>query len=69
MKNLLNNHLNIVNIINNDNTLNNSFKEYQINIKENYDKWLENSYKPEIKKIKENIENIEIKLKYWIEIK
>jgi len=62
MKSLLNNHLDIVNIVNNNN-LNNSFTEYQTNIKDNYDKWINNHYEIKLKSFEENIEIIELKLK------
>jgi hypothetical protein len=61
--NLLNNHMNIINIINCDNILNNSFNEYQKIIKDNYNKWIDEHYNIKIKILQENIENIEIKLK------
>ena len=60
---LFNNHLNIVNIIDNDTKLNNSFVDYQNNIKEKYDNWIKNNYDIKIKSLEENIDNVEIKLK------
>jgi hypothetical protein len=60
---LLNNHIYIINIINYDNILNNSFNEYQKIIKDNYEKWIDEHYNIKIKTLEENIENIEIKLK------
>jgi hypothetical protein len=55
--------MNIINIINCDNILNNSFNEYQKIIKDNYNKWIDEHYNIKIKILQENIENIEIKLK------
>lgn len=63
INNLLNNHQNIINIINNNTDLNNSFNNYQKNVKENYENWINNHYIINIKTIEENIDNIEIKLK------
>jgi len=60
---LLNNHIYIINIINYDNILNNSFNEYQKIIKDNYEKLIDEHYNIKIKTLEENIENIEIKLK------
>ena len=63
INNLFNNHLNIINIINKDNKLDNSFYDYQKNIKDNYDNWIKDVYEIKNKSIEENIENIEMKLK------
>jgi len=69
INNLLNNHMNIINIINNfdliteKNNLSECFNEYQFKIKENYDKWIINYYLINIKNIEENIEQIETTLK------
>ena len=63
--NLLNNHLNIVNIINNVEKINNSFNEYQINVKENYENWINNHYNIQYKSIEENIEITELKIKEY----
>lgn len=63
INNLFCNHVNIINIVNNDVNLNNSFNIYQNNIKENYDNWIKTHYDINIKSIEENIENIEIKIK------
>jgi len=62
--NLLNNHLEIINI-SNEYSISNStevFTNYDNLIKELYNKWLENYYKSKIIEIDRNIDNIETKI-------
>jgi hypothetical protein len=62
--NLLNNHLEVINI-SNEYSISNSteiFTNYDVLIKDLYNNWLENYYKQKIIEIDENIENIEIKI-------
>jgi len=62
LNNLINNHMNIVSIVNNDDNLNNSFKEYQKDIKEKYEKWIFNHFIVQNKLLEDNIKIVEDKI-------
>lgn len=59
---LINNHMNIVNIVNNDDILNNSFNNYQKDIKDKYEKWIFNHYIIQNKILEDNIKIVENKI-------
>lgn len=59
---LINNHMNIVNIVDNDDILNNSFNNYQKDIKDKYEKWIFNHFIVQNKILEDNIKNVENKI-------
>jgi len=60
--NLFNNHLNIINLCDYDNNTTEIFINYNNIIKEKFDKWLNDNYKPQLAKLEEEIQSIELKL-------